>query len=101
MAKKSLVARNLKRIRMVEKYAKKRGELKRIISSPQATDEEFFRAQRALAELPKNSNRTRVRNRCVITGRSRGVHSRFGISRLVLRELVAGGCLPGVIKASW
>jgi small subunit ribosomal protein S14 len=101
MAKKSSVERNAKRMRMVEKYAARRKELKRILADPATGDGEFFQAQRALAGLPRNSCQVRVRNRCSITGRSRGVHRRFGVSRLVLREMVAGGYIPGVIKASW
>ncbi|MDR0428795.1 MAG: 30S ribosomal protein S14 [Puniceicoccales bacterium] len=101
MAKKSSIARNVKRIRMAEKYEEKRAALKRVLADPTTTDGEFFRAQRTLAELPRNSSKTRIRNRCSITGRARAFHRRFGVSRLVLRELVAGGYIPGVIKASW
>lgn len=101
MAKKSSIARNLKRIHLVEKYAKRRAELKKILLDPKTSDEDFFRAQRALAELPRNSSPTRVRNRCSITGRPRGFHRRFGTSRLVLRGMVANGLIPGVVKSSW
>jgi small subunit ribosomal protein S14 len=101
MAKKSSIARNLKRTRLVEKFAKKRAELKKVLISPKTTDADFFAAQKGLAELPRNSSAVRVRNRCSITGRPRGFHRRFGISRLVLREMVASGCIPGVVKSSW
>lgn len=101
MAKKSSIARNLKRVRLVEKFAKRRAELKAILANPKASDEEFFRAQRELALLPRNSSAVRVRNRCSITGRPRGFHGRFGVSRLVLREMVADGLIPGVTKSSW
>lgn len=101
MAKKSSIARNLKRVRLVEKFAKRRAELKAVLANPEASDEEFFRAQRELALLPRNSSAVRVRNRCSITGRPRGFHGRFGVSRLVLREMVADGLIPGVTKSSW
>jgi small subunit ribosomal protein S14 len=101
MAKKSSIARNVKRIRMVEKFAQKRDMLRKILASPSTSDAEFFTAQRGLASLPKNSCAVRIRNRCSITGRPRGFHRRFGISRLVLREMVANGDMPGVVKSSW
>lgn len=101
MAKKSAVVRNLKRKCLVVKFAERRAQLKASLASPQSTDEAFFAAQRMLAELPRNSSAVRVRNRCSITGRSRGFHRYFGISRLMLRELVAQGLLPGVTKSSW
>lgn len=101
MAKKSAVARNEKRKRMVAKYAKKREELKRIIADPKTTDDEFFTAQRKLAELPRNSSPIRIRNRCSITGRPRAFNRRFGLSRITLRELASQGKIPGVVKSSW
>jgi small subunit ribosomal protein S14 len=101
MAKKSSIARNLKRVRLVEKFAQKRVALKKVLRSPAVSDLEFFSAQRELALLPKNSCAMRIRNRCSITGRPRGFHRRFGISRLVLREMVANGDMPGVMKSSW
>jgi small subunit ribosomal protein S14 len=101
MAKKSSVARNLKRMRLVKKFSDKRTSLKAVLSDKKTEDAEFFAAQRCLAELPRNSCSVRLRNRCAITGRCRGFHRRFGISRLVLREMVANGHIPGVIKSSW
>jgi small subunit ribosomal protein S14 len=101
MAKKSSIVRNLKRMRLVELFAKRRAELRAILGNPRTTDEEFFSAQRRLAKLPRNSSSVRVRNRCSITGRPRAFHRRFGVSRLVLRELVASGSVPGVVKSSW
>jgi len=89
MARKSLIAREEKRKKLVEKYAKLRKELK------EAGDYE------ALQLLPKNSSAIRMRNRCQLTGRSRGYYRKFGISRLVLREMAAKGEIPGVKKSSW
>ncbi|MDR2030588.1 MAG: 30S ribosomal protein S14 [Puniceicoccales bacterium] len=101
MAKKSSIARNEKRIRMELKFREKRAALKAILANPTAEDGAFFNAQRLLAKLPKNSCAVRIRNRCALTGRARGFHRRFGVSRLVLRELVAYGSIPGVMKSSW
>ncbi|MDR0340513.1 MAG: 30S ribosomal protein S14 [Puniceicoccales bacterium] len=101
MAKKSSIARNLKRIRLVQRFIAKRSMLLAILSSPKTEDGEFFAAQRRLAKLPRNSSAVRVRNRCSVTGRSRAFYRRFGVSRLVLRELVASGSVPGVVKSSW
>jgi len=89
MARKSLIAREEKRKKLVEKYAKLRKELK------EAGDYE------ALQLLPKNSSAVRMRNRCQLTGRSRGYYRKFGISRLVLREMASKGEIPGVKKSSW
>ncbi len=89
MAKKSWIARNEKRKRTVEKFAEKRAALK------EAGDYE------ALQKLPRNASPTRVRNRCSITGRSRGYIGRYGISRIKFRELASEGKIPGVRKASW
>jgi small subunit ribosomal protein S14 len=89
MAKKSIVARDAKRIRMIEKYALKRAELKELGD------------QEGLAKLPRNSSPTRRTNRCVETGRSRGFMRQFGLSRLSFREHASKGEIPGVTKASW
>ena len=101
MAKKSSIERNLKRQKLVAKYATKRAELKKVISDPKSTDEEFFKASRALAKLPRNSSKVRVRNRCSITGRARAYIRKFGVSRITFRELASDGKLPGITKASW
>jgi len=101
MAKKSSIAHNAHRAKLIEKYAEKRKELKAKILDPKTSDEEFFKAQRELALLPRNSSRVRYRNRCSITGRPRGYFGRFGVSRLTLREFALKGLLPGVTKASW
>jgi small subunit ribosomal protein S14 len=101
MAKKSSIARNLKRIQLSQKYAAKRKELKEKLKAPTLTEEEFYSIQEALDSLPRNSSFTRIRNRCSITGRPRGYYRYFGISRITLREMALSGCLAGVTKASW
>lgn len=101
MAKKSAIARNKKRERLVEKYAKRRAELKQILKSSETSDEDFYKAQRELTLLPRNSSPTRLRNRCQITGRPRAYLRKFGVSRITLRELASHGKAPGVIKSSW
>ena len=101
MAKKSSIARNDKRIRLVAKYAKKREELKRIMSDPNTSDEDFYVAQCKLTQLPRNSSPVRLRNRCSITGRPRAFYRRYGVSRITLRELAQQGKIPGLVKASW
>jgi small subunit ribosomal protein S14 len=101
MAKKSSIARNLKRIQLSQKYAPKRKELKEKLKNPSLTEEEFYRTQEALDSLPRNSSPVRIRNRCSITGRPRGNYRYFGISRITLRELALSGKIPGLTKASW
>ena len=101
MAKVSAVQRDLKRRRLIKKHAKKRVELKAIIIDDSKTQEERFDAMMKLSELPKNSSKIRARNRCAITGRPRSYHRKFGLSRIMIRELAAHGELPGVVKSSW
>ena len=101
MAKKSMVERNLKRQRMVAKFAAKRTELKKILSDPQTSDEAFYAAQRKLTKLPRNSSPVRLRNRCSITGRPRAYLRKYGVSRITFRELAQEGKVPGVTKSSW
>src|SRR5690625_5136085 len=101
MAKKASIQRNLKRQRLVEKYAAQRAELKAILINPETSDEEFFAAQRKLAKLPSNSPPVRLRNRCNLTGRPRAYIRRFGLSRSTFRELALAGRIPGVTKSSW
>ena len=86
---------------MVKKYQNKRLVLKKKIKNKQLTLEERIKYQSKLNELPKDSSKVRVRNRCEITGRARGVYRKFGLSRIKFRELSMTGALPGVIKASW
>ncbi|WP_022954436.1 30S ribosomal protein S14 [Leucothrix mucor] len=101
MAKKSMVAREAKRTRLVEKYAAKRAQLKAIISKPSSSFEEVMAAVDSLQKLPRNSSPARQRNRCALTGRPHGVYRKFGLSRIMLREAAMRGDVPGLSKASW
>ena len=101
MAKKSMVLRDVKRARLVQKYAKKRTALKAIIANPKARPDDKQAAVDKLQSLPRDSSPCRVRSRCSITGRSRGYYQKFGLSRTKLRELTLAGNIPGMRKASW
>lgn len=101
MAKTSMIEREKKRAKAVEKYAKKRAELKAKISSPGATDEERWAATIALQKLPRNSSPSRQHNRCGVTGRPHGFYRKFGLGRNKLREYAMKGDIPGLVKASW
>ena len=101
MAKKSAVERNKKRQRLAAKYAAKRAALKAIVKDRSRPFEERWQAMLKLAELPRNSSPTRIRNRCELTGRPRGYYRKFRLSRIMLRELASQGLIPGVTKASW
>ena len=101
MAKTSSIQRNLKRIKLVKKFSKKRKDLKKIIKNKNLPLEERFNAQLKLSKLPRNSARTRIRNRCEITGRPHGVYRKLKISRIALRELASAGKIPGMTKSSW
>lgn len=101
MAKKSMVERELKRARLAEKYAARRAELKAIIQSVDASEEDRFDAQLKLQSLPRDSSPVRQRNRCRITGRPHGYYNKFGLGRNKLREAAMRGDIPGLTKASW
>ena len=101
MAKTSAIQKNLKRIKLVKKYAKKRAELKKIIKNKKLELSERFAAQQKLSKLPKNSSKVRIRNRCEITGRPHGVYRKLKISRIALRQLGLQGKIPGLVKSSW
>ncbi len=101
MATTAKIATNEKRKKLSKKYAAKRAELKAIVVSPKASDADKLKAGIALNKLPRNSNRNRVRNRCVLTGRSRGVYRKFGLSRIAIREKGLAGEIPGLTKSSW
>ena len=101
MAKTSAIQKNLKRIKLVKKYAKKREALKKIIRDKKLPLDERFAAQLKLTKLPKNSSKIRIRNRCEITGRPHGVYRKLKISRIALRELASSGKIPGMTKSSW
>ena len=101
MAKTSAIQRNLKRIKMVNKFKKKREALKKIIRDKKLPLEERFKAQLKLAKLPRNSAKVRIRNRCEITGRPHGVYRKLRISRIALRQMASQGKIPGMTKSSW
>ena len=100
MAKKSLIERDKKRKKLVEKYAEKRAELKEQFEQAESQLEKM-EIHRKIQQLPRNSSKTRVRNRCWLTGRPRGYYRDFGLSRNVIREMAHQGLLPGVVKSSW
>jgi len=101
MAKKSMIAREDKRKKLVSKFEVKRRALKEIIRSPASTYEDKDKAQLQLQKLPRDSGVTRIRNRCNLTGRPHGYYRKFGLSRNKLREATMRGDVPGVVKASW
>ena len=101
MAKTSMVERNNKRRRLANKFKVQRTRLKTIAADRKLPAEERFAARLKLAELPRNSSPTRIRNRCDLTGRSRGYYRKLGMSRIALRELASNGQIPGMIKSSW
>ena len=101
MAKTSAIQRNLKRIRMSKRFANRRKKLKAIINNRKLPLNERFAAQLKLSKLPKNSARTRIRNRCEITGRPHGVYRKLRISRIALRQMASAGKIPGMTKSSW
>ena len=101
MAKMSAINKNNRRIKLSNKLYKKRMNLKKIIMDKKLSLEERFKAQQKLSKLPRNSAKTRVRNRCEITGRPHGVYRKLRISRIALRQLGLQGKIPGMIKSSW
>ena len=101
MAKQSAMNKNNKRIKLSDKFFKKRQDLKKIIMDKKLTLEERFKAQQKLSKLPRNSAKIRVRNRCQITGRPHGVYRKLKISRIALRQLGLEGKIPGMVKSSW
>ena len=101
MAKVSMIARENKRIKMVQKFAKKREELKKVISDMNISDEDRYEARLKLQKLPRDTSPVRLQRRCQITGRPHAVYRRFGLSRNKLRELAMNGDVPGLVKSSW
>ena len=101
MAKKSMVAREAKRQRLVNKYADKRAALKEIINDQERPMEERFKASLKLAELPRNSSAVRLHNRCQRTGRPHAYYRKLKLSRIMLRDLASYGQIPGMVKSSW
>ena len=101
MAKTSIINRELKRARTVEKYAAKRAELKAILKKADLSPEDRAEAQKKFQSLPRNASPCRQRNRCKVTGRPHGYYRKFGLSRTKLREAAMRGDIPGLVKASW
>jgi len=101
MAKTSSINKNKRRAQMVKRMAAKRARLKAMAEDRSLPPEERFAARLKLAELPRNSSLTRIRNRCELTGRPRGFYRKFKLSRLALRELASSGQIPGMVKSSW
>jgi small subunit ribosomal protein S14 len=101
MSKKSSIEKNNRRKRLVKKFAGKRERLLAIANDEARPMEERFEARLKLAELPRNGNPTRIRNRCEITGRPRAYYRKLGMSRIALRELGSQGLIPGLVKSSW
>ena len=101
MAKLSAVNKNKRRIKLSDKLYKKRTALKKTIMDKKITLEERFKAQQKLSRLPRNSSKTRVMNRCEITGRPHGVYRKLKVSRIALRQLGLQGKIPGLVKSSW
>ena len=101
MAKTAVINRDEKRRLTVKRYAKKRAELLAIMGNAKFSDEQRLTARRRLEQLPHDSSATRLRNRCRLTGRPRGVYRKFGLGRNKLREIAMRGEIPGVVKASW
>ena len=101
MAKKSKVVKNLQRIELSKRYSKRRADLLNKIKDENLSYEEKQELRLKLEKFPKNSNKIRIRNRCSLTGRPRGVYRKFGLSRITFREMALQGLIPGVTKASW
>ena len=101
MAKKSMVNRETKRAKLVKQYAARRAALKAVIEDQAKPMEERFKATLKLAELPRNSSPTRLKNRCELTGRPRAYYRKLKLSRIMLRELGSNGEIPGLVKSSW
>ena len=101
MAKLSSINKNEKRKKMVKQHAAKYAKLRAVADDKSADDTERLIARLKMAELPRNANPTRVRNRCMVTGRSRSVYRKFGLSRIMIRELGNSGLIPGLTKSSW
>ena len=101
MAKQSMIQRDLKRTKIVDKYAAKRAAIKAIIASSETSFEDMMEAQAKLQKLPRNASPSRQRNRCQLSGRPRGFYRKFGLSKTQLREAAMRGDIPGLKKASW
>ena len=101
MAKLSVINRNIKRQKIVQKFAERRAHLYEMINNIALSEDKRFEARQALQLLPRDSSPVRLRNRCSLTGRPRGVYKKFGLGRSKLRDIAMSGKIPGIIKASW
>lgn len=101
MAKKSMIVKNIRRKQIVERYRDRRIELKKVLKSSSASENEKQVARLKLEKMPRDSNPIRIRNRCVVTGRPRSYYRKFGLSRITFREMALKGEIPGITKASW
>ena len=101
MAKTNMLMREKKRLKVAKKYATRRAELKELIRNPKTGAEAREAAQATLQAMPRDASPSRLRNRCAITGRSRGVYRKFGLARVKIREVASRGEIPGLAKASW
>jgi len=101
MAKLSSINKNNKRIKLSDRFFEKRNKLKKIVMDKKLTLEERFKAQQKLSKMPRNSSKSRVMNRCQITGRPHGVYRKLKISRIALRDMASSGKIPGITKSSW
>ncbi len=101
MAKKSAIEKNNRRTKLAKQLAPRRARLKAIATDRSQPPEERFQAQLKLAQVPRNSSRTRLRHRCELSGRPRGYYRKFRLSRIALRDLAASGQIPGMVKSSW
>ncbi|MAI84788.1 MAG: 30S ribosomal protein S14 [Rickettsiales bacterium] len=101
MSKKSIVERNKKRIRLFAKYKNKHDKLLKLANNKKLSADEQFQARLKLSSIPRNASKVRIRNRCVVSGRGRGVYRKFNLSRIAFRDLAAIGQVPGVTKSSW
>ncbi|MGQ9369692.1 30S ribosomal protein S14 [Azospirillum sp. ST 5-10] len=101
MAKTSAVEKNKRRMKLAKQYADRRARLKAIAKDPSVSPEDQFAARLKLAELPRNSSKVRIRNRCEMTGRPRAFYRKFKLSRIALRDLASTGQIPGMVKSSW
>ena len=101
MSKISIIERNKKRIKLYEKYKNKREKLLKLASNKKLSADEQFEARIKLSKIPRNASKVRIRNRCLVTGRGRGVYRKFKLSRIAFRELSSIGQVPGITKSSW
>ena len=101
MSKRSIIERNKKRVRLFKKYKNKHDKLLKIANNKNMSADEQFNARLKLSKIPRNASKVRIRNRCVVTGRGRGVLRKFNLSRIAFRELSSIGQIPGITKSSW